>query len=156
MRDAFVNTGIWPMDYGFCNLFEVIKGGEVKRQSRLAGMRIYGPASAVRTLRRRRCDRETFEEIKGILSNSRDPSTAICEVDKVLRDHDTVSSILQEIRPVPFATPAAGTRKKLLGCGAPSQCLTRGINRTAQGCVRGCRGWAREEIDSAQRDFEDS
>ena len=26
VRDVFVNTGIWPMDYRFCYRFEAIKG----------------------------------------------------------------------------------------------------------------------------------
>ena len=127
------------MDYRFFNRLEAIKGGEVKRQSRLARMQIHGPASAVRTLRERRWDREPFEEMKGVLSNSRDLSTAICQVNKVLKEHDTASSILQEIRPVPVATPAAGTRNKVLGCGIPSQCLTVGalieLGKTADGAV---------------------
>ena len=89
-------------------------------------MQIHGPASPVHNLRGRRCDWETFEEINDTLSSSRYLSTAICGVDKRLWEHYTVSSILQEIRSVPDATWAAETRKKVLGYGALSQCLTVG------------------------------
>ena len=78
------------------------------------------PAKAVRV---RQSDAQTYKELSKIMNDNEHPSTVIRNLSIALNEHDTFSSILLGIKPIPAAAKE-NVSKKALSCGIPAECLT--------------------------------
>ena len=125
VRESFINTGMWPVDYRFANRMREQKGQVQHVEERVLAITMGRRANQVTSVCFRRSDAETFEDIKRILGNETQPSASIKAILRVLGENQTVSSILRGIRPVPSASGAKST-KNVLGCGAPAAWLMVG------------------------------
>ena len=116
------------MAYGFLFLKRMEKDHILKEEecSKLA-KRISsgGPCTSLKSVGSRQNDSETWAKMSDVLRTRNDTTTAISELRKIPDNQETVNSILLGITSPAVVTSASGS-KRVLGCGAPSQCLTVG------------------------------
>ena len=67
---------------------------------------------SVKDVRVRQSDAQTYKELSKIVNDNEHPSTRIGNLSIALNEHDTVNSILLEIKPVPAAAMEEKSRKK--------------------------------------------
>jgi len=84
-----------------------------------------------RTTARRRTDRETSEDIEKIVGSKCDPSVLIEKVNTVLKQHKTLSSILDEhtvdrVSGIGKRRVSAPVTREVLAAGTPAMYLTHG------------------------------
>lgn len=126
VRKSFVNTGIWPMDYRFAErLRDKAVKDEMVLEKKCDRITSGGVSSAVASARMRKNDVEIYGDLKKALDEGKDCLSTIRHIERILEEHETVSSILKGIKPPPKARNH-GSRRGVLGCGAPAQCLTVG------------------------------
>ena len=103
VREAFVRTGIWPMDYRFADRLRtpvVVRKSSISRKvQHIVGA---GDVSA-KAVRVRQSDAQTYKELSKIMNDNEHPSTVIRNLSIALNEHDTVNSILLGMKPVPAA-----------------------------------------------------
>ena len=126
VRESFVRTGIWPMDFRFLDRLKTAAfEREHSRAALINRINNAGPASALKSVRKRLSDSDTWCKLKQIFTETSDKSECIKRLRITLADNYSVNSILLGIGRRPVAQ-CGGETRRVLGYGAPSQCLTVG------------------------------
>lgn len=122
IRTSFAKKGLWPMDFRFLNNLRA----KLKQEDVKSGIQHASIASQMPSVSKRVADKNTFDEIKTVLSGSQYPSSALKYVEMLLHKRITVNCILMQVaKPKPDPTAAVKTAKNgALISGTPAYYLT--------------------------------
>ena len=140
VRSSFHKTGLWPLDFCFCQKFARIDDRlQSRMHAKIDRVNNTGPSHAARTTKVRHVDSETIEDLRNIFDSGDSPTAVLAEIQGVLNERCTVLDVLKSVRPPPVAK-MPGLTKRVLACGAPSERLTvakmLARRRTVEGAQR--------------------
>ena len=124
VRSSFHKTGLWLMDFRFCQKFARIGDSlQSRMDAKIDRVNNTGPSQAARTTKVRHVDSETIEDLRNIFDSGDSPTAVLAEIQGVLNEQCTVLDVLKSVRPPPVAK-MPGLTKKVLACGARAERLT--------------------------------
>ena len=143
IRRSWDITGLWPMNYRFTERFkrnkdEVALAATTQMEQAATG----SPAASIRSVQKRKSDRETFEMLASIVDAARKSgcarvSRALQNASVCLNNHETINNILMAKERNSYSTANTNVsgnvqsalskpKNVTLSAGAPAQYLTHG------------------------------
>lgn len=132
IRRSFEVTGLYPINNEFAKRFLTPEDKHAEKAVVLKRrLEAIGPAGCITSVKKRRADSETYEEVVSVINEGKDKSRALQKIHDIMEASRTTHTILKEVQQPKVCTTVtgagnAGSKRVSLDAGAPASCLTIG------------------------------